>query len=1033
MSLDRRDALKVGVAGAGLAAFGLGFEETGRKVVQGVAESLARPASAANIHGHSLAPECVVDPVTGDVTPNPGQYVANTVCLGCTTLCGVRVRVDRETGRALRVAGNPYSPLSADPALPVETPVREALVRMSRHGESGLAGRATACGRGSAVLTQLTSPSRITSALKRVGQRGSGQWQSIPLDQLIREVVEGGDLFGEGPVQGLRALHGTQPLDPARPEFGPRSNQVAVISSVNDGRESLFRRFVNQAYGSANFVGHGSYCGGSYRSGSGAVFGNKATMPHAKPDMPNAEFVIFCGTAPANAGNPFKRQAWQLAAARSEGRLDYVVIDPLLGHSDAEAARDRGRWIPIRPATDAALAMGMMRWMFENERYDARFLAQPNARAAEAAGETCFSNATHLIITQPGHAREGFFLRASDIGLPFEEPRYGAKDAYIVQDATTGEYRAHDAGAGAAELFVEAEVHGIAATSALAMLRASANARSIADYAAICGIPEATIVDLARELTSHGKRAAVNTHGGTMAGNGFANAFSLVTLNTLIGNLHHKGGTLMSGGMFNDAAAGPRYDLANFEGAVAPRGLMLGRNNLPYERSGEFAAKRAAGSNPYPADAPWYMAAPQLSTEFFTAIESGYPYRLGALILWNSNPVYGIPGLPQKAASLLGDPKKLPLLIGIDPFINESTCWSDYMIPDTLLYESWGWASPWAGVTERTTHARWPALPDPLARTADGQPVAMESLVIGLAKALGLPGFGANAIKAADGTTHPLDTAADWYLRGGANIAFAGTPVPDATEDDMRLTGVDRLTPVLAATLKPEEIAKVAFVLTRGGRVERAGSALQGDRYRHAFKGPLMVYNELVGTTRSAITGRRHSGVPRWQPAGFQNGTPMRDVYGETEWPMLLVSQKSVLVNAYVIGADRLRGIHPNNPVAIHPDDAAPLGLRTGDQVRIKTPGGEAVATAIIRHGVMRGVVGIEHGFGHTEFGARAHVVDGQRQPERPALRAGVNINTLGVYDPSRRLGPGLWLDPVSGTAVRQGIPARIMRAGTAV
>lgn len=37
-------------------------------------------------------------------------------------------------------------------------------------------------------------------------------------------------------------------------------------------------------------------------------------------------------------------------------------------------------------------------------------------------------------------------------------------------------------------------------------------------------------------------------------------------------------------------------------------------------------------------------------------------------------------------------------------------------------------------------------------------------------------------------------------------------------------------------------------------------------------------------------------------------------------------------------------------------------------------------------------------------------------------------VNTLGVYDPSRRLEPGLWLDPVSGTAVRQGIPARIMR-----
>jgi tetrathionate reductase subunit A len=76
----------------------------------------------------------------------------------------------------------------------------------------------------------------------------------------------------------------------------------------------------------------------------------------------------------------------------------------------------------------------------------------------------------------------------------------------------------------------------------------------------------------------------------------------------------------------------------------------------------------------------------------------------------------------------------------------------------------------------------------------------------------------------------------------------------------------------------------------------------------------------------------------------------------------------------------------------------------------------------------MKGVVAIEHGFGHTEFGARGHVIDGVAQPPRPALRAGVNLNALGVLDPTRRLGPGFWLDPVAGSAVRQGLPARLER-----
>ena len=46
------------------------------------------------------------------------------MCTGCVTFCGVRVRIDNQTGRVLRVAGNPYSPLSTDPHLPMSTSVR---------------------------------------------------------------------------------------------------------------------------------------------------------------------------------------------------------------------------------------------------------------------------------------------------------------------------------------------------------------------------------------------------------------------------------------------------------------------------------------------------------------------------------------------------------------------------------------------------------------------------------------------------------------------------------------------------------------------------------------------------------------------------------------------------------------------------------------------------------------------------------------------------------------------------------------------
>lgn len=76
----------------------------------------------------------------------------------------------------------------------------------------------------------------------------------------------------------------------------------------------------------------------------------------------------------------------------------------------------------------------------------------------------------------------------------------------------------------------------------------------------------------------------------------------------------------------------------------------------------------------------------------------------------------------------------------------------------------------------------------------------------------------------------------------------------------------------------------------------------------------------------------------------------------------------------------------------------------------------------------MPGMVGIEHSFGHTELGARDHVIDGEAVPGNPWIAAGVNINDLGFNDPAQAV-PGTWLETVSGAAVRQGLSIRIRKA----
>ncbi|MHC0430538.1 molybdopterin oxidoreductase family protein [Streptomyces sp. O3] len=92
----------------------------------------------------------------------------------------------------------------------------------------------------------------------------------------------------------------------------------------------------------------------------------------------------------------------------------------------------------------------------------------------------------------------------------------------------------------------------------------------------------------------------------------------------------------------------------------------------------------------------------------------------------------------------------------------------------------------------------------------------------------------------------------------------------------------------------------------------------------------------------------------------------------------------------------------------IHPEDAARLGLADGAPVRVKGDGGEVEAPAEITDTVRTGVVSLPHGWGHDRSGTRLSVA---------AASPGVNTNQL--LDGTR-------LDPLSGTAVLNGVPVQL-------
>ncbi len=194
------------------------------------------------------------------------------------------------------------------------------------------------------------------------------------------------------------------------------------------------------------------------------------------------------------------------------------------------------------PGGDLALAMGMIRWILENKRYDEKFLRHANKAAAKAGGELSWTNATWLVRTDNGR-----FLRASEVGI-------GSEDRFVA--LVGGRPVALDPNDEVNPVVGDLEVHttlqGIPVKSAFQLLKEAAFAHSLEFYAEEAGLPVATIADLAREFTAHGKKAAIDFYRGPIKFTwGYYAAQAIIILNFLIGNVDHQGGLVKGGGAWD--------------------------------------------------------------------------------------------------------------------------------------------------------------------------------------------------------------------------------------------------------------------------------------------------------------------------------------------------------------------------------------------------------------------------------------------------------------------------------------------------
>ncbi len=946
--------------------------------------------------------------------PNSDYKICPTTCIGCTTQCGVRVKIDKKTDKVVRVLGNPYNLLSTDPWMPYATSIKESYALLSQKG-SFETYRSNVCARGNSIFDKIDDKFRVLKPLKRVGKRGENKWKEIEIEQLIEEIVNGGDLFGEGNVKGLKDVRDTEtPINPEEPIFGPKSNGLCMIGTTHEGRfKTVIHRFL-KSFGTANFMGHTSICGLSMRAGEAAYLGNFKKYPHLKPDFEHTRYLLSIGTPPGQAGNPFKRQGKLLCRARTEGDIEYVIVSPMQGNSDTLAVGGKSSWIPIIPGTDLAFVMGILQEIINNNLYNGKYLAMPSAEAMKTLGDASWTNAAHLIIQDTEGA--GHILKDNKIPVVLDADDNQLKPASLVSQAVL-------------DFQGEVELNGrtYSVQTSFHELKRNVNAYSIKHYAKECGVAVNRIQQVARDFTSHGRRVSVDCHGGTMHTTGFYTTYAVMMLGAMVGNLNYKGGMSAGGGSYKDFA-GKQYNLFAYKGKSKVKATRIDKTRMAYEKTNEYKKKVAAGENPYPAKDTWYPFTNALESEVITNSAKGYPYKLDVLLTMNANFMYGTSGGQNHLEKLIKDPKKaVPLFIAVDPFINETSKYADYIIPDSVLYETWGVVHAWAGYQTKITGLRFPVIKPRQASFKNGQPVEMLSFAIALGKRLNLPGFGKNSIKGNDGTWHSLDTPEDIYLRVFENIAMDGSPVPDATDEDIQLSGIEQFVPALKK-ICGQNWRKTAYVMTRGGRFEGKEKSYKGNVISHSYKKPVQIYNEIVGTTKNSLTGRTHSGTVKYFTQQTVKGTPYSKLYPQKEYPLTAFAFKSNVLATPDTASSRLKEIQYTTYVDINPGTAETFGLRHGDLVKVSSAQGETTGYLRLRHGVHPDTVGIEHGAGRRGEGAVDVEINGTVYKGLISRRTGVFANKIGLKDPDRQ--QALSTDFVCGSNTRQAIPVMITKLG---
>ncbi|MCA8957846.1 MAG: molybdopterin-dependent oxidoreductase, partial [Planctomycetes bacterium] len=228
--------------------------------------------------------------------------------------CGLAAYVDKESYQVRKLEGNPHHPGS----------------------------RGRNCAKGPATLNQVHDPERILYPMRRVGPRGSGQFQRVTWDEVLDTLA----------ARIRKAIQ--------------EKRLTEVMYHVGRPGADGYMDRVLQAWGVDGHNSHTNVCSAAARLGYTLWSGHD----RPSPDYEHAKFILLI-SAHLETGHYFNPHAQRIIDAKSNG-AKILTVDVRLSNT----ASMSDYWLATRPGTEALLLLGFAHVLLGEGLVDREFLRE---------------------------------------------------------------------------------------------------------------------------------------------------------------------------------------------------------------------------------------------------------------------------------------------------------------------------------------------------------------------------------------------------------------------------------------------------------------------------------------------------------------------------------------------------------------------------------------------------------------------------------------------------------------------------------